>query len=270
MIVERVDHIGVVVDDLVRAREFLQAAFGLQVGVETEGDKLSTCRLSCGDIDIELVAVHEPVERERRLGAGVARIEHIAVEVASLENAATELAASGVRFTTSTPKVSPGSRSYWSEPGTSGGVQYQFVEARPAKADRPAVVVIDSAQRPTIARGGDVETTRMLDADLGSGRLTNGFTTLPPGTEIPMHFHNCEESVLVVDGVAAVEWPCGRDELDEGDVTFVPAGTPHRFTNPGTTPLRIFWTYASARPTRTVLLSGETVPIRDEGASAPG
>jgi hypothetical protein len=46
------------------------------------------------------------------------------------------------------------------------------------------------------------------------------------------------------------------------DVVWIAAGLKHRFTNPSADqPLRIFWTYASARATRTLVATGETYAI---------
>lgn len=113
--------------------------------------------------------------------------------------------------------------------------------------------------RPRHARGGGASTVQMITADAGAAALLNGFTDLPPGAGIPLHLHNCEESVLVVSGDAIVEIDGERFEASASDVVWVAANTPHRFSNPSAdAPLRIFWTYASADATRTLVETGET------------
>ena len=126
--------------------------------------------------------------------------------------------------------------------------------------------ILTEAQRPRISRGGGASTVQMVTPDAGSGAFLNGFTDIPPGGGIPLHFHNCEESVLVVSGRARVEIDGREHDAAATDVVWVPAGVPHRFSNPSATePLRIFWTYASAAATRTLVGSGEVRRIVEEG-----
>ena len=114
------------------------------------------------------------------------------------------------------------------------------------------------ADRPRYARGGGAETVQMITPDTGAGMI-NGFTTIPPGGGIPLHYHNCEESVLVVSGRALVEIDGQVQAAQATDVVWIAAGLPHRFRNPSDDEdLRIFWTYASADATRTLVETGET------------
>ena len=95
--------------------------------------------------------------------------------------------------------------------------------------------------------------------------MLNGITRIPPGAAIPLHFHNCEESVLVLEGAGVAEVDGEEIEVLAGDVTWLPAEVPHRFRCPsdGAT-LVIFWTYASAGATRTLVETGETRTIDAE------
>ena len=114
------------------------------------------------------------------------------------------------------------------------------------------------AERPRHARQGGASTVQMITPDTGARDILNGFTDIPPGAGIPLHFHNCEESVLVVSARARVEIDGRQSEASATDVVWIPAGVPHRFVNPsGSQPLRIFWTYASAEATRTLVETGE-------------
>ena len=118
------------------------------------------------------------------------------------------------------------------------------------------------ADRPRYDRGGGAYTQQMTTPDTGAKALINGFTVIPPGGGIPLHYHNVEESVLIVDGRARVEIDGQESDAEVGDVVWVDAEVPHRFRNPSEdTPLRIFWTYASAEATRTLIETGETRPI---------
>ncbi len=122
---------------------------------------------------------------------------------------------------------------------------------------------------PSLARGGGASTTRLVSRACGAQAILNGFTTIPPGATIPLHYHNCEESVLVVEGDAIAEIDGEDMQLRAGDVTWIPADLPHRFRNPSShATLRIFWTYATADATRTLVESGETHTIDAEHSAA--
>lgn len=125
---KRIDHIGVIVDDLAQARRFLER-LGLEL-VRTGGveGRLGTAFYRCGDVDIEVIEVFEPGERHRRLGEATARIEHIAIEVDGLSRAMAALAAIGVAPTSDAPVAGAGMTSYWTAPETSDGVMYQVFE----------------------------------------------------------------------------------------------------------------------------------------------
>ncbi len=113
------------------------------------------------------------------------------------------------------------------------------------------------ADRPRIARGGGASTVQMITPDTGARNILNGFTDIPPGGGIPLHFHDCEESVLIVTGHALIEIEGALHPAQAGDVCWIAAGLKHRFSNPSPdTALRIFWTYASAAATRTLVESG--------------
>lgn len=121
------------------------------------------------------------------------------------------------------------------------------------------------ADRVRHARGGGASTVQMITPDAGARNFINGFTDIPPGAGIPLHFHNCEESVLIVTGEAMVEIDGAERPASATDVVWIAAGVPHRFRNPSdSAPLRIFWTYASATATRTLVETGEERPVAAE------
>jgi quercetin dioxygenase-like cupin family protein len=95
--------------------------------------------------------------------------------------------------------------------------------------------------------------------------MLNGITIIAPGAAIALHSHNCEESVIVIEGRGVVELDGMDHAVDTFDTTWVPANVPHRFRNTSREhPLRIFWTYASADATRTLVATGETHSIGSE------
>ena len=69
-------------------------------------------------------------------------------------------------------------------------------------------------------------------------------TVLRPTEAIPFHSHNCEESVMLLEGEAVLD--VGREEirLRPLDTTWIPPNVSHRFRNlSATEPMKIFWIY---------------------------
>ena len=131
------------------------------------------------------------------------------------------------------------------------------------KAPPPAVLRPD--ELPVTERGGGARTVPLVTAVLGSKEMLNGITSFQPGAAIPLHSHNCEESVIILEGSAVFELDGVEHELKRYDTTWIPPNVPHRFRNAcDTEPLRIFWTYASVDATRTMIATGETRWIASE------
>ncbi len=120
-------------------------------------------------------------------------------------------------------------------------------------------------------RGSGVKTIPLVGKwNAESNQVTTGITVFGPGTGIPLHTHNVEETVLILEGEALVELGDESFELREGDATWAPAGVPHRFSNRGTGQMRIYWVYGGHYVTRTVCATGVTVEhlsAEDRGAT---
>lgn len=103
-----------------------------------------------------------------------------------------------------------------------------------------------------------------------SNRVTTGMTIFGPGTGIPLHSHNVEESVLVFAGEATAIINGEQFDLVAGQATWVPAGIPHCFFNRGEGEMTIYWVYGGRDVTRTVTATGETfehLSASDRGAT---
>jgi mannose-6-phosphate isomerase-like protein (cupin superfamily) len=113
---------------------------------------------------------------------------------------------------------------------------------------------------PLLDRGGGVTTKPLvthMSAD--SPRFTTGISTYPVGKGAPLHVHNCDEQVTLLEGVGEVEIDGEITPLKAWDTTYIPANREHAFRNKGDTPMKILWVYASHHVTRTFAGSGETV-----------
>lgn len=114
-------------------------------------------------------------------------------------------------------------------------------------------------------RGGGARTIPLVTSGIGSTSLLNGITEFGPGASIQLHKHNCEESVMVLEGDAICEIDGVSHRLGAGDTTWLPANVPHRFINASATDrMRIFWTYASIEANRTIIATGDTRSIDSE------
>ncbi|MCW5571660.1 MAG: cupin domain-containing protein [Steroidobacteraceae bacterium] len=133
--------------------------------------------------------------------------------------------------------------------------------------DRP--VVLRAAQLAATDRGGGIRTTPLVTARVGSRQMLNGITVLDPGAAVPLHFHNCEESVLVLSGRGRAHIDGEEHDVGPGAVSWIPAGVPHFFRNVSADErLEIFWTYASVDATRTIVATGVTTRIDAEHGPA--
>ena len=125
--------------------------------------------------------------------------------------------------------------------------------------------ILRSAEVTPRARAGGARTLPMVSAGVGARDFLNGITMFPPGTAIAEHFHNCDESVMILRGYAVAHVAGERHPVAAGDVSFIPAGIHHFFENVSATEeLHIFWTYASLDADRTIVSTGVTTRIDRE------
>jgi quercetin dioxygenase-like cupin family protein len=118
---------------------------------------------------------------------------------------------------------------------------------------------------PKHERGGGASTTPLVTPSLGTASFITGYTEFGGGAAIPFHSHNCQESVVLMQGRAVMDIDGLEYELKAHDVTFIPPGISHRFRNlSATEPMKILWIYENAAATRTLTETGVTNPVSAE------
>lgn len=132
----------------------------------------------------------------------------------------------------------------------------------------PEPKIFRPSEIAAVDRGGGVTTIPMLTRKTGATSFINGVTIFPAGGSVPLHKHNCDESVLVLEGAGVAEIAGEEHPVASGDVTYIPEGVHHRFRNiSASQEMRILWTYASLDADRTIIATGETRRIDDEHAA---
>ncbi len=125
--------------------------------------------------------------------------------------------------------------------------------------------ILVAAKGMGVDRGNGASAYPMANRECGARTMMNGFTEIPAGKAVAAHFHNCEESILVIKGNAVAEINGEERPVKVGEVLFIPPNVPHRIRNAAKKGnLRLFWTYASAFATRTIVETGRTQTIVDE------
>jgi methylmalonyl-CoA/ethylmalonyl-CoA epimerase len=135
----RVNHLGVIVDDLDAAIEGFRDRLGLPLSkTEVYAGVLDIAFLPCGDTQVELICPRDDgdaaAEYLREHGPG---IQHVAFEVDDLEAALAELAERGVEPIGEAPR--PGADDTiiaFLDPRSFGGILVELCQPRGAAAER--------------------------------------------------------------------------------------------------------------------------------------
>jgi methylmalonyl-CoA/ethylmalonyl-CoA epimerase len=135
MRISRVNHLGVIVEDMDAAIAGFQDRLGLPLAkTEVYADILDIAFLPCGDTQVELICPREKDDPAARyLRAHGPGIQHVAFEVEDLEAALAELGERGVETVGEAPR--PGADDTiiaFLDPRSFGGILVELCQPRPA------------------------------------------------------------------------------------------------------------------------------------------
>jgi len=128
----RVEHIGIIVEDLDRSLELFETLFGLKAAGIQEMDEvgLRVARLEAENIRIELIQYTSAEESfGRRVMGSDTGYNHLSVEVEDMEAALARWASRGVRVMEGFPRPGSHGRVAFFEPESTGGILVEVCEA---------------------------------------------------------------------------------------------------------------------------------------------
>lgn len=124
----------------------------------------------------------------------------------------------------------------------------------------PRITIIKAAETKILDRGSGIKTLPLITGHSADQPVfTTGISTYPKGQGAPLHSHNCDEQVTLLEGEGEVEIDGVVTKLSRWDTTYIPGEHEHAFRNTGDKPMTILWIYGSNRVTRRFSGSGEVV-----------
>ena len=115
---------------------------------------------------------------------------------------------------------------------------------------------------PKVIRGGEVQhlerapgvtVSSFVTKAAGATEISSGITSFDAGCSNTAHYHNAEESVIVIEGEGVLIINGVEHPVSIGDGAFITPGAHHRLINTGKGAFRIAWAYATVDVTRTLV-----------------
>ena len=128
-----------------------------------------------------------------------------------------------------------------------------------------AARVFRQADIKVFDRGNGVQTRLFCNETRCGAKVTTGITSLPAGSSVAQHYHNCDEQIVILSGHGDVEFGGQRRPIGTMEVAYIPEGDVHCFHNTGDEPLVMLFVYDAGEVTRTFAATGETVRHLAEG-----
>ena len=117
----------------------------------------------------------------------------------------------------------------------------------------PEPRVIKREDVSSLERGPGVTVASSVTKDVGATEISSGITTFEAGASNTTHYHNAEESVIVIEGEGILMINGQEHEVRQYDAAFITPCAHHRLINTGNTPFKIAWSYATVDVTRTLV-----------------
>ena len=109
----------------------------------------------------------------------------------------------------------------------------------------PEPRVIRGEEIEHLQRAPGVTVSGHITKEFGATEISSGITSFDPGCSNTTHYHNAEESVIVIEGAGILLINGEENHVKVNDAAFITPGTHHRLINTGDTPFRIAWSYAT-------------------------
>ena len=117
----------------------------------------------------------------------------------------------------------------------------------------PEPRVIRGEEIEHLQRAPGVTVSGHITKEFGATEISSGITSFDPGCSNTTHYHNAEESVIVIEGEGILLINGEENQVKANDAAFITPGTHHRLINTGATPFRIAWSYATVDVSRTLV-----------------
>jgi quercetin dioxygenase-like cupin family protein len=121
----------------------------------------------------------------------------------------------------------------------------------PKPGDPEYIVRFGEAESYELAAG--TEFCDLFRGRYGAVGICGGYGNFQPGTSLPCHIHDYDESITIIEGAAVCEVSGRRYQLSGCDTAFIPQQTPHRFLNLSNQPMGMIWVYAGSEPSRSIV-----------------
>ena len=104
-------------------------------------------------------------------------------------------------------------------------------------------VLFDSVEHQSKRPG--VVLTSLVDGNTGATQISSGVAEFEVGASAPTHYHDAEESVIVIEGTGLMVINGEEHIVHPNDAAFISPGAHHSIANHSNQPFKISWTYAS-------------------------